>query len=297
MTLLQIQYFESICRCRSTMKAAEDMNISQSTISLAIKKLEEELQVTLFVRSNKGLEPTAAGQALLKHAKIIINDINQAEQELKEYAETTVLSLGISSMIGVSLLPKIYTFLHQEQAHLTLDVTNVKRNIAIEMIQNGKLDAYIGTIASPEQYQSLDDFRMLKLGTAPSLVFCISLKNPLASNPDITFPDLLSIPLVRLANSGTSHIDNVYQKYGKTPVILQTCSQISSMISMISSNLAAGFFNQDIVEQYSGIRIFPVPDLKPANYYLLCKNSTKNKKALRYFLQLMKKFSESADCS
>ena len=58
MTLLQMQYFMEVCRCGSTLKAAQAANVSQSTISMAIRALEKELSIPLFDRSSKGLAPT-----------------------------------------------------------------------------------------------------------------------------------------------------------------------------------------------------------------------------------------------
>ena len=48
MTLLQMQYFMEVCRCGSTLKAAQAANVSQSTISMAIRALEKELSIPLF---------------------------------------------------------------------------------------------------------------------------------------------------------------------------------------------------------------------------------------------------------
>lgn len=62
MTFLQIQYFIEVCRTGSTLKASQALNVSQSTISSAIKTLEDELGAALFDRTSKGMTPNAAGR-------------------------------------------------------------------------------------------------------------------------------------------------------------------------------------------------------------------------------------------
>lgn len=67
-----LNYFVKICQTRSMNKAAEELFISQPALSQSMRSLEKELNVTLFVRSNKGINLTAEGEKLLKHARLIL---------------------------------------------------------------------------------------------------------------------------------------------------------------------------------------------------------------------------------
>ncbi len=67
-----LNYFMKICQTRSMNKAAEEFFISQPALSQAMKNLENELSVKLFIRSNKGIEITKDGERLLKHARLIL---------------------------------------------------------------------------------------------------------------------------------------------------------------------------------------------------------------------------------
>ena len=86
MTLLQMQYFMEVCRCGSTLKAAQAANVSQSTISMAIRALEKELSIPLFDRSSKGLAPNAAGSFFLDQCSGILKKTERLAEVLSVWA-------------------------------------------------------------------------------------------------------------------------------------------------------------------------------------------------------------------
>ena len=69
MTLQQLTYLVTAAECGNMTQAAEKLFISQPSLSAAIKNLEEEMGVTIFVRSNKGIVPTRDGEELLSYAR------------------------------------------------------------------------------------------------------------------------------------------------------------------------------------------------------------------------------------
>lgn len=72
MTIKQMTYLSKIVACKSMTQAAKELFISQPSLSKAIKDLEEELGITIFIRSSQGLTLSAQGQKLLSHAQIIL---------------------------------------------------------------------------------------------------------------------------------------------------------------------------------------------------------------------------------
>ena len=76
--------FYVVAKCKSFSKASEELNISQPAVSIAIKKMEDNLDVTLFKRDKKGIELTETGKQLLFYVESIINTLNTAEKRLKE---------------------------------------------------------------------------------------------------------------------------------------------------------------------------------------------------------------------
>lgn len=84
--LLSLQLFVAVCEEQSIAKAADRENIAASAVSKRISDLEIRLNTPLFHRSSKGLELTAAAQALLHHSRVVMRDLRQMEIELAHHA-------------------------------------------------------------------------------------------------------------------------------------------------------------------------------------------------------------------
>jgi DNA-binding transcriptional LysR family regulator len=85
--LLTLKLFVAVCEHRSISRAADAENIAASAISKRISLLEGLLRVSLFSRSNKGLDLTPAAYSLLQHARIILRDVGQLESELFDHSK------------------------------------------------------------------------------------------------------------------------------------------------------------------------------------------------------------------
>jgi len=292
MTFVQLSYLTSVCENGSTFAAAESLHVSQSTISLSLKKLEEELTAPLFTRTSRGLIPTEAGLLLKKHADCILFHVQQAEQEISDLTSSNLkLTVGLSSMAGSTLWPHLYAF--AQQSHITgrLETLNRNRSTCFSLLDHGKIDCFITTLNDPEH--QANGYRILKIVQTPPLMFCISKKNPLAGNPSVTCRELYSLPLVELKGSNRTHINQLMETYHCTPNFIQSCEQVSTMIGLIKANIAGGFLNADLLEGYTGIQAYEVKDLEPVDYYLVYTDMTSKRKNFRPFLKIVKQFSQS----
>ena len=79
MTLMQLEYIMEIYQCGSMNKAAQNLFVSQSAISTAIKELEEELGITIFVRSNRGISLTEEGQEFISKTHPLLQQAKEVE--------------------------------------------------------------------------------------------------------------------------------------------------------------------------------------------------------------------------
>ncbi len=86
-----LTYFQKVCETLNMNRAAEELYVSQPALSQAIKSLENDLDVTLFLRSNKGLVLTQDGERLLRHTRLILHQFSLIEN-LKEEEEKQMLS-------------------------------------------------------------------------------------------------------------------------------------------------------------------------------------------------------------
>ncbi len=91
--------FLAVAECRSISKAAAQLYISQPAVSITIKKLEENLNTTLFIRKSKGVELTENGRKLYDSAKRAFNILSDTENRLRLHQSTGYLRIAASNVL------------------------------------------------------------------------------------------------------------------------------------------------------------------------------------------------------
>lgn len=101
MNLKQLRYFVAAVDLNNITKAAQRMHVAQPALGLQLRELEQEIGVPLLSRHSRGVEPTAAGQLLYRHAKRILEDLEQAKTEVVQahLAARQPLSLGLTTSL------------------------------------------------------------------------------------------------------------------------------------------------------------------------------------------------------
>src|SRR5690242_5847084 len=109
MDVRQLRYFLEVARVSSFTKAAERLRIAQPAVSMAVKKLEEELDLVLLNRQDKKVSLTAEGEIFVTHARRIIDDVKAAELEMGELKglASGEVRIGIPPMISAYFFPDI----------------------------------------------------------------------------------------------------------------------------------------------------------------------------------------------
>lgn len=114
MTLLQLKYIMEIYHCGSMNKAAQNLFVSQSAISSAIKELEEELGITVFVRSNRGISLTEDGQEFISKIHPLLQQARLVEQHYLQQAGQESPKLSISTQRYPFCAKAFVEFLRQQ---------------------------------------------------------------------------------------------------------------------------------------------------------------------------------------
>jgi DNA-binding transcriptional LysR family regulator len=107
MELYLLRYFRSLVETGSFTKAAQACLITQPTLSAGIKRLEDQLGVDLFVRSNKRVFLTTAGTRFLPRAKAILHEVNMAAAEMAPVEAAPVLRLGVLQTLPAVLVSRL----------------------------------------------------------------------------------------------------------------------------------------------------------------------------------------------
>ena len=137
MTLQQLKYIVAIDRQRNFAKAAEQCGISQPTLSAMLVKLEEELDVRIFERSNKLVTPTAAGEKIIRQAEKALAEAERITELVAEDKETVngELALSVGPTIAPYILPKFIRHYVENYPSVKLSIREMKVDVMLSELR------------------------------------------------------------------------------------------------------------------------------------------------------------------
>lgn len=145
MTLTELRYIVTLSKERHFGRAAEKCFVSQPTLSVAVKKLEGELNVAIFERSKSSVSPTPLGGKIIQQAEKVLAEA----RILKELAETgkdplsSPLKVGAIFTIGPYLFPHLVPQVHQLAPQMSLFIEESYTAVLRRQLRDGELDAII----------------------------------------------------------------------------------------------------------------------------------------------------------
>ena len=145
MTLTELKYIVAVARERHFGRAAEACFVSQPTLSVAVKKLEEELDVKIFERSSNEVTITALGEDIVRQAQTVLDQAAEIKETAKRGKDPLagVLTLGVIYTIGPYLLPDL---VRQSIARTPQMPLMLQENFTVkllEMLRTGEIDCAI----------------------------------------------------------------------------------------------------------------------------------------------------------
>ena len=145
MTLTELRYVVAVARTRHFGRAAEACFVSQPTLSVALKKLEDELGVALFERGSGEVTPTAVGARIVEQAQRVLEQAAQIKEVAKLGKDPLQgpLRLGMIYTIAPYLLPPLVRLLHKRAPQMPLLLQENYTHRLREMLKQGELDAAI----------------------------------------------------------------------------------------------------------------------------------------------------------
>ena len=194
MDFRKLSYFEAVCRVMSFTKAAELLHVTQPSVTMAVRDLENELGVQLINRYRGKLVLTPEGEYVLTKARFLVETLEKTEQEVRSYLikKQHNLRVGYAMQTKDCLCPLLTKFqLEHENVHITEQESPTMA--IISQVLNGGLDLGIISISSglEREITSIPLFE-------GELRVCMSQNNPLASCSSITLDEFLQQPLVAL---------------------------------------------------------------------------------------------------
>ncbi len=262
MTLNELRFVVALAKARNFRKAAEVCFVSQPALSLAVKKLEDELGVLLFERNRNDVTMTAIGELVVEQATRAIEEANRVKEIARQGNNQLVgaLKLGVIYSIGPYLLPEIIPYLRQSAPEMPLIV---EENLTINLetqLRNGVIDVAI--IALPFDIPGIKTMPLYE----EEFVVVVPISHEWAKRDSIS-PEELADEKILLLSSGHCFSNQVMQacpRLSRNGEILQGNS-LDTIRNMVASNLGLTVLPASAtIERYQNPLIKVVPFTKPA---------------------------------
>lgn len=285
MDLRQMEYFQMVCRLNNLTRAAERLHVAQPAISVAMQKLEEELGVQLFSRSQKQFTLTTEGQVFLARVEDILSRTQDAVLEMHEYRELRkgTIKLGVPPMIGSYLFPHIFAGFKQVYPSLDLSVIE-EGSLAIRgMLERDELD--LGIVITCHMSPLLQS----ELITSGEILVCLSPFHPLAGVEKVDFAQLRQEPFI-LLKEDTYHRQVILQqckRHNFEPNIILASSQIDTIRGLVARGVGISFLFDVVARKDPQIQCVPLAEPLCIEIGLAWKKDRYLSKASQAFLDYM----------
>jgi DNA-binding transcriptional LysR family regulator len=206
-TLRQLQYFVAVAEQGSITRAAQNLSISQSSITEALKELESDLGVTLFERHPRGLTITHNGHQFLRHATKVLAAVSDARNSFSSgEADTSgTLNIGVTSLVAGYVLSDLLARYRRACPRVEVSAIEDNGSYLEHLLVGGELDVAVMVISNLRDRMAL---QAEILETSPYRLW-LPMGHPLVAADIISVADIAREPLIMLT------VDEIEENTGK----------------------------------------------------------------------------------
>ncbi|MBU8878598.1 LysR family transcriptional regulator [Bacillus sp. FJAT-29790] len=250
MNLDYLKVFYVAANNKNFSQTAKDLHLSQSSVSLQIKQLEEQWDCQLFERTTKKISLTPAGEILYGKVKKLLSLMNETENELQELKGIVHgdLKVGASLTIGEYILPfMLAEFKHlYPRVNMSLKVDNSEQ--IIEKLLNHEIN--LGFIESMLSYPAFIQLPFAQ----DELIIISSPQKKFTQSSEITIDELLTLPfIIREKGSGTRQVmEDALRKNHVDPEklkIIMELEQTEAIKSIVEAGLGVSIISKSAVKK------------------------------------------------
>ncbi|BDF95056.1 LysR substrate-binding domain-containing protein [Pseudoalteromonas haloplanktis] len=269
MNLKDLEYVKAIAHFKHFRKAADACYVSQPTLSGQVKKLEQELGVTLFDRSTKQVTLTVQGERLLTQIKVIL----EQTQILKELAATSSaplqgrVKIGIIPTIAPYLLPTLLTSMKEAFADSQFAFVEMQTANILTALDNGELDiAILADVPELKLYHTVNIYK-------EDFLVAMSNQNNLAKRDKVALDELQSCSLLMLSD-GHCFKDQAQQFCFAAGVDVSNEYQgnsLETLLALVAMDDGVTFVPKLACSERIGIRYLPIFPTQQRRVVLACR--------------------------
>ncbi len=292
MNLKQLTYFMAAAEQHNITGAAKKLHMAQPPLSRQLTLLEEELEVTLFKRSNKGIDLTPAGQLLYEKASSLFKDITEMMEMVKE------TDSGIRGVINIGTIysdvPFFIDKLRYIREHYPLIQFKIIHGTPVDLVyalEENEIDLLF--LRSPTC--ELKEFHTVLLEEDPLELVMHRDLDPQPEQPEIDIMTLRDQPLCMLRSgkywSYNEYLVNECERHGFSPNIVYQCSDTSIAMQMVQQKMGLSYQPRSIVQALNLPDVYckPIKDFEMKTYpSLIWNNNIYLSRSVKLFLCLYK---------
>jgi LysR family hydrogen peroxide-inducible transcriptional activator len=243
-TLTQLEYIVAVDTYRHFGKAAESCFITQPTLSMQIKKLEEDMEIIIFDRSKQPLIPTDVGQRIIEQARIVLKQAEELNNIVKDHKNQVsgMLRIGIIPTLAPYLLPIFIGSYKRKYPNIYIKVVEQTTNEIISLLNKDLID--VGILVTPLKEEKIIE----KPVFYEEMMIYVNPESKLHKKKEITLKDIAT-PEIWLLSDGHCFRDQV----------VNLCSFLGTVDSQLPFHFEAGSLEtlMNIVDREGGITLIP----------------------------------------
>lgn len=217
LTLRNLRLVDAVAREGNLVRAAQSLNMTQSAATKALQEIEAVAGVELFERTNRGTLPTAYGETLAAHARIVLAQLRHAEQALSDLKDGTGGRVAVGTLLSaaVALLPSAIAKVLEVRPRLMVKIVEGTNDVLMPLLRIGELDFVVGRLPEYREREGLlqeilmDDYAQI----------VVRADHPLAQRTEFGLAELRDWPwiLPRRETTLRRQIDEAFRREGLEP--------------------------------------------------------------------------------
>ena len=294
MEIRQLRYFLDIARTEHLTQSAQNLFVTQSTLSHGLRQLEDELGVKLFDRLGRGLKLSQAGAAFRTYAGRALQEIEAGRMALTEMAglQSGTLTVGVIPTFLNTLVPATVAAFSAKYPKVRVVVRDLRADPIEELLMAGQLD--VGIAFHPTQREEIEteplfDERMLLV---------VGASHPLAHRKSLPMKALADVSLALLTRSFATRrlIDDSFSKARVAPSIRVEMESVESLLAVCRPGVLATIVPERAAQQAAGLHSIALVSPQPVRRAgVLWRKGASRSPAAREFVALLKPVTRKAD--
>lgn len=269
MNLKHLEYFRVLANTQHYTRAAEQLSITQPSLTYAISELEKELGTYLFERQGRNIRLTKYGQFFLNYVDNALNELQQGEKKLRELVSPThgTIDLAFIYTLGSHFVPTMIQNFSSNEANKNISFS-FSQGATKKIIQGLKDEKF--DLAFCSYVEDEEDIDFLPL-TQEELVVIVSHNHPLAQLEKIDLKDTAPYPFIFFSKESGIRplIDKLFSKVGVTPKIVCEVEEDTAVAGLVSVDYGIAIVPRIWSLQHFNVKILPIENPPHERYIYL----------------------------